>query len=258
MIIDFHTHVKLSKKSPFMPDYFRQMMAEAKESGLTAIALTEHFNTTRWEDIYDFLDAEYPYRSGHYEAEGMKVFPGIEVDVRENGHVLLVGGREEIRAIRAALEGHLTEGNFIPFEGLMDLAEARDMLKIGGHPFRDSTPLALNVPAEQLKRLDALDLNGKDLHVKGPEVCRREVQELSYTIGVPVVGGSDTHQFLQYGTVKNHFDDECENSDDLKKAIAAWNYRIDLSDQLDLKVRAATLVKKYMKQCLEEKEVISL
>ena len=56
MKMDFHTHIKISKKSNFDPAYFREMTREAKEAGLDAIALTEHFNTLNFLDVYDFLD----------------------------------------------------------------------------------------------------------------------------------------------------------------------------------------------------------
>ena len=68
MIIDFHSHVKISKKSNFMPDYFREMIVEAKQNGLTALVLTEHFNTIRFFDIYSFLDKHYSYVDGYYRS----------------------------------------------------------------------------------------------------------------------------------------------------------------------------------------------
>ncbi|WHX49736.1 hypothetical protein QNH46_03365 [Paenibacillus woosongensis] len=77
MRIDLHTHVKLAKKTVFSHAYFKEMMAEAGKNGLDAVAMTEHFNTWRYEDIYEVLDRHYPYEQGYYLAEGMKVFPGI-------------------------------------------------------------------------------------------------------------------------------------------------------------------------------------
>ena len=74
MKIDFHTHVKISKKSAFMPDYFKEMMEEAKASGLTAISMTEHFNTLRFLDIYKFLDQHYEYQDDYYDIDGLKLF----------------------------------------------------------------------------------------------------------------------------------------------------------------------------------------
>ncbi|WP_274520405.1 hypothetical protein [Paenibacillus beijingensis] len=41
MNFDFHTHGKLTKSVPFSLDYFKDMIAEARENGLQALALTE-------------------------------------------------------------------------------------------------------------------------------------------------------------------------------------------------------------------------
>ncbi|WP_018930332.1 PHP-associated domain-containing protein [Gracilibacillus lacisalsi] len=258
MIIDFHSHVKISKKSNFMPDYFREMIVEAKQNGLTALVLTEHFNTIRFFDIYSFLDEHYSYVDGYYDLDGLKLFPGIEVDVQEVGHILLIGDRKEVCAVREQLSDYIEEDHFIPFDLLMDLAEGYSLIKIGAHPYRDSTPLAQNVSREQLKRLDALDLNGKDLYAKGVETCRQELLELAEEIDLPVVGGSDTHQFLQYGSIVNVFEQDCRNSEELKQAIVQQKYQVKISDQLPLKVKSATLVKKYMKKYLQEVDTVSL
>ncbi|WP_054861034.1 MULTISPECIES: PHP-associated domain-containing protein [Gracilibacillus] len=252
MIIDFHSHVKISKKSSFMPEYFQEMMCEAKSNGLTALAMTEHFNTSRFYEIYDYLNHHFSYQHGYYDIEGLKLFPGIEVDVKENGHILLIGDREEILYIRRELNNHLAEDKFISFQALMDLADSKKVLKIGAHPFRDSTPLARNVGYEELTRLDALDLNGKDLFAKGVEACSTELKALADQIHLPIVGGSDTHQFLQYGCIANVFDKECHSAADLKEAIQEGNFHYSISEQLPLKVKAATLVKKYMKKTIKE------
>ncbi|MDQ8737518.1 hypothetical protein [Paenibacillus sp. LHD-38] len=56
MNIDLHTHGKLSKKTHFSLEYFLSMVREAKENGLQAVALTEHFNTLNFTDMMDQLD----------------------------------------------------------------------------------------------------------------------------------------------------------------------------------------------------------
>src|SRR5690625_4986832 len=153
MKIDFHSHVKISKKSQFMPFYFEEMMREARDSGLEAVAMTEHFNTERLDDVYDYLDAHHPYEHGYYLIDGLRLFPGVEVYVKEIGHILLIGDRSDILEIRSILEDHTHPETFIPFRQLLDLADDYDLLKIGAHAFRESTPLYHHDP-NQLKRLD--------------------------------------------------------------------------------------------------------
>ncbi|WP_088104464.1 PHP domain-containing protein [Halalkalibacter urbisdiaboli] len=250
MKIDFHTHVKLSKKSPFLAAYFVEMMQEAKASGLDAIAVTEHFNTLRFQDIYEFLDQNYDYRQHYYEAEGMKVFPGIEVDIKETGHILLIGPREHILAIREALEPHTHEQDFIQFDRLLDLVEGYNILKIGAHPYRSSTPLH-HLSIEQLSRLDAFDLNGKDQYSQGLKENYQQVMALGERLNIPIIGGSDTHHFLQYGCISNRFARACETIEELRSNIVDRAYEIEQSSCLYTKVKAAKLVKKLLKKKLE-------
>ncbi|WP_226668861.1 PHP domain-containing protein [Metabacillus litoralis] len=253
MIIDFHTHVKISKKSMFMPEYFQEMMKEAKASGLTALAMTEHFNTSRFNDIYDFLDKHYEYKQDYYDIEGLKLFPGIEVDIKENGHILLIGNRHDIVEIRAKLENHTNEEQFIYYDQLLDLAEQYNVLKVGAHPFRESTPL-YHLNKKQIRRLDALDLNGKDLYAQGISAYREKLSNFAEELDLPVVGGSDTHQFFQYGSVYNDFEEECCSVDEIKRCIYSGKYVVKTSDSLELKVKAAIHVKRLLKKVLSEKK----
>ena len=165
MKIDFHTHGKISKKVSFSLEYFTEMVHAAKKNGLDAIALTEHFNTHQFMDVYDTLDKEFPYVYDYYEVNGVKVFPGMEVDIKEKGHILFIGRRENIRGLRMKLNPYTEKNHFIPFHALLEEASEFHFLKIGAHPFRDSTPLH-HIERELLTRLDAFDLNGKDLYSK--------------------------------------------------------------------------------------------
>lgn len=110
MNIDLHTHGKLSKKSTFSPEYFAEMMFEAKANGLQAVALTEHFNTSNFFAMYETLDQTYPYNGHYYDVNGLKLFPGMEVDIAETGHILLIGLKENVLAVRALLDEHTQEG----------------------------------------------------------------------------------------------------------------------------------------------------
>lgn len=256
MIIDFHTHVKISKNSTFLPDYFQAMIKEAKANGLTALALTEHFNTIKFFSIYEYLNENYPYHSGYYDIDGLRLYPGIEVDIYEGGHILLIGEREDILQIRMQLEEFLNE--YISFDGLMELIKDYSLLKIGAHPYRESTALARNISMEQLRKLDALDLNGKDMHTKGIEACRDELEQLAEESGLPIVGGSDTHQFLQYASVINELPESCLFISEIKESIFKRDYKVIVSNDLHIKVKSAKLVKKYMKKLMENEVSITV
>ncbi|HBU84873.1 PHP-associated domain-containing protein [Paenibacillus sp. UMB7766-LJ446] len=247
MRIDLHTHGKLSKNSDFSVDYFTEMVSEAKASGLEALALTEHFNTRNFYDVYETLDRLYPYNGEYYDADGLRIFPGMEVDIQETGHILLMGQKEHILAVRSGLEQYTAKGSFIPFAELLDLAEAWPLLKIGAHPFRESTPL-YQLDRDLLGRLDAFDLNAKDMYEYGIETCRNQVDPFAQSLGKPVTAGSDTHQCLQYGSVFNVLDRPCASVAELKEQILAGAYSIEISPDLPLRVKASVMLKKVMKR----------
>ncbi|MRN56755.1 PHP domain-containing protein [Paenibacillus monticola] len=251
MNIDLHTHGKLSKKSAFSPDYFREMMLEAKANGLQALALTEHFNTSNFFDMYATLDSMYPYNGHYYDVDGLKLFPGMEVDIFETGHILLIGLKENILAVRTLLSEHTSEGHFVPFSNLLDLADSHDLWKIGAHPFRSSTPLH-HLDPKLLKRLDAFDLNAKDIYMQGTEAYTQLIMPFAEKLDVPVIAGSDSHQCLQYGSVLNRLHDSCSTVEELKQAIRQGSYEIEISPCLETKVKASVMMKKLLKQLLGE------
>ncbi|WP_310551337.1 PHP domain-containing protein [Paenibacillus glufosinatiresistens] len=247
MRIDLHTHAKLSKATDFSPAYYEEMAAEAAGSGLDALALTEHFNTRHFHDVYESLDRMYPFNGEYYEAGSLKIFPGMEVDIRENGHILLIGRKEHILEVRRGLEPYTEKGCFIPFDELMAMTEATPLLRIGAHPFRQSTPLH-HLKREQLMRLDAFDLNAKDLYEYGAAANREQVERLAAGLGKPVTAGSDTHQCLQYGSVYNELQHPCHTAAELKQAILNRAYTLTVADSLPLQVKASVMLKKLLKR----------
>lgn len=248
MTIDLHTHGKLSKKTEFSLDYFTAMAIEAKSNGLDAIALTEHFNTRNFYDMMDVLDASFEYRGDYYVVEGIRVFSGMEIDVRDRGHILAIGNRELIRSLRRDLDHHVEKDQFISFNELLDHTDGAPFLRIGAHPKRASTPLTQH-PPELLRRLDSLDVNAKDLYEFGLDM-EGEVRELALGLGLPVTAGSDSHQPLQFGSVTNTLTETCETAVELRTLIREHRCSIGISPCLAVKVRAAQMMKELLKQSM--------
>ena len=127
------------------------------------------------------------------------------------------------------------------------MAEEFNCLTIGSHPFRGEHPLALNQEFEQLKRLNALDLNATDIFNKGLEETQIEVLELAQKLGNHVVTGSDSHYPVQLGSVRTNLNRDCSTIEDIKKCIENGEYYREISKVLDIKVFAAKTTKKYLK-----------
>lgn len=241
MDIDLHCHGKLSKKSKFSIKHFTNLQQAAMRNGLQAIALTEHFNTWGFDEIYETLERRYTYKDDYYDVDGLKVFCGMEVDVREEGHILLVGKRDNVLSLQKALLPFVTKDKYPPMDYLLEEAGKREMLKIGAHPYRNEHSLG-RLDANLLKRLDFLELNGKDFK-KGNSVLR-----LADSVGLPVVAGSDTHHWLQVGCVKNRLAKDCYTVSQLRCCLKEGHYHTVISPWIGLRLTSAGIVKKMLKK----------
>lgn len=246
MIIDFHTHGKLAKNLPFSEEYTRWMFQQAKEAGLDALCLTEHFNTLYFDELYRFIIDNYTEDGDSFIAEGVRVFLGMEIDIEEKGHILAIGTIDNILSLNRELEAYKTKGNFLEFKKLLNYTQKYGVFLGAAHPFREGS----NIPKmdlELLKELDFIDLNGKDYASKGEKV-KQEVNEFSEKLNIPVVGGSDTHQGLQYGSIFNDFNVECRTINELISNIYEGKYEIGVSEDIKLKVKTAGILKKALKE----------
>lgn len=226
-------------------EYYREMMQSASLS-LDAVALTEHFHTKDFINIYETLDRQAVYQNNYYIVEGVKVFPGIEVDVLEGGHILIISTREAIIDISSQLEPYRKGNGFIPYAKLIDITNPFSCIKIGAHPFREENPLT-GISAQEVKKLDALDINGRDLHKYGLSMERRVIQ-LASTLHMPIVMGSDTHHPLQFGCVYNELLESVNDIDDLKMQLVLGNAGLIIERDLHQKVQEAEYEQKKYKQ----------
>ncbi|MPQ44000.1 PHP domain-containing protein [Clostridium tarantellae] len=243
MNIDFHVHGLISKKMHFDENIFLQGINYAKESGLDAFIMCEHFNAVYFEEIYNYLNEKFPYRGDRYLINDFSVFLGIEVSVKNKGHIILSSGRDEIIHIRKILEKNMDKNNFIELEELLNLAKEYNCLKIGAHPYRKGHKLYLH-PNKYLNKLDALDLNGKDIYNKGLFIAREEVENLSKITEVNIVTGSDSHYPIQLGSLKTILKESCFTIKDIKNCIKNKEYEISISNSLNLRIFSSKIIKK--------------
>lgn len=255
MWIDFHTHGRLTKKASYDKAYFLQMVDTAIEVGLDAIVLSEHFNTSEYYLMYEEMKEAFFYTGDYYDIHGLKVFMGLEVDVKGGGHVLLIAKREEILTIRRALDLHIEKDSFIELEALLDLANAHQAIVIGAHPFRGDKGLAKTQDLKQLARMDAFDLNATDIHLRGKETVVNELSAFSKQLAKPILTGSDSHYPVQLGSVRTKIADTVATVEDLAKAILSNEVELEVSPLLDVKVFAARTAKVELKRRLLEAKV---
>ena len=247
MYIDFHTHGKLAKKLPFSTEYTDWLFDQAKRSGLDALCLTEHFNTLQFDEIYGYLDRISEREGDSLVLEnGLRIFPGMETDIVEGGHILSIGKMEEILELNRRLEPNKEKGHFLPFHDLMKLFSEYHVIVGGAHPFREGGHIP-EIPAEELKALDFLDLNGKDVALNRQET-ERKTYALAERLQIPVVSGSDTHQALQYGCIRTWMDGEPTEISGLWREMRKNRHRIEIADHAAEQVQNAALLKRTLKE----------
>lgn len=247
MKLDFHTHGKLAKRLPFSTVYTDWLFGEAKNAGLDALCLTEHFNTLQFDELYGYLSTRSTREGDALVLEnGLRVFPGMETDIAEGGHILSIGPLEAILELNQRLAPHKAPGNFLPFARLRDLFDQYPVVVGGAHPYREGGHIP-QLPREQLARLDFLDLNGKDLATNRQQAEQR-TYGLGQQLGIPVVSGSDTHQAVQYGCVWTEFQRDCSTAAELLQEMQAGRYAITVSESAAEKVKTASLLKRALKE----------
>ncbi len=246
MIIDFHTHGKLAKYLAFSPAYTDWLFGEARASGLDAVCLTEHFNTLGFRDVYADIAARFPRVGDAFDVNGLLVFPGMEVDIAERGHTLVLGPMEEILDFNRALEPHKAKDAFLPLAELAGEVRARGLFFGAGHPFRAPGRIPEQAP-EELAAFEFVDLNGKDL-AHDFEGTIAKTYALAERLGVPVVSGSDTHQAFQYGCVVTRLDGNATTVAGLREQVHARAYRIEYANDLAFRVKTAGMLKRALKE----------
>ncbi|MDF2872333.1 MAG: hypothetical protein K0R05_3908 [Anaerocolumna sp.] len=246
MLIDFHTHGKLAKYLPFSADYTHWLFAEAKLSGLDALCLTEHFNTLGFEELYRYIADTFPKEGDSYLCDGLRIFPGMEVDILEGGHTLVIGTMEDILSLHTRLLPYLEKGNFLAFKDLLSLIEEYPVIFGAAHPFRAGSNIP-ELPQELLSKFQFLDLNGKDI-AEDCDTAKSQVYSLASVLGLPVVAGSDTHQSFQYGSIYNDFQKECITVSALSDTLKERSYTCQISAKAAFQVKTAGLLKRALKE----------
>lgn len=243
MYIDLHVHSKITRKVDFNLKHFENMIKVAKLNGLTAIALTEHFDVINFKDVYEKIKEKYEYKYDYFDVNGLKVFSGIEIDVKGNANLLVIGNLENVYELRDMFPEEISEEDYIEINELNRIAKEKNMLIIGAHPFRKKHPL-YTYDRLYVTGLDAVELNGKDILLKD------KMYEYAEDLNMPIVAGSDAHTIFQIGTVKTHIEKECKTAMELKEEIVNNRFNIKISKFANFK---NIISKKYKKYVLNKK-----
>ena len=210
--LDFHVHAMLSRAIPFKLADLEAMVDQAKKRGLDGFALTEHINAPEYWNAYGLLKKIYPYKDGIYQVEpDFVIINGAEISLLHGGDLIVLGDQEAIRKLDKKLD--LNKGHRPPLPDVIRVAD-EDLILIGAHPYRPTGGL-LKFDPVFLRRLTALEINGKDYGIEA------DVRRTSADLGLPVVGGSDAHYWLQIGISSTRLPVDLVELPAIKKVIQA-------------------------------------
>ncbi len=190
MYIDLHTHIKLLRNMDFDINHFDKFVKVSKRRGLNAIVATVHFDTKDFYKIYDTIKEKYEYKNDYFDIDGFKVFSGIEVDVKGDANVLVIGSLDDVIKIRQLFPEKITKEDYITINELTRIAREKDMLLIGAHPFRKNNKL-YTYDRLYVTGLDSVELNGTDIKLK------EKMYEYAEDLNMPLTAGSDAHTIYQ-------------------------------------------------------------
>ncbi|MFN7976300.1 MAG: PHP-associated domain-containing protein [Acidobacteriota bacterium] len=239
--IDTHTHPNISKMLSFDADAITRMVRMARRLGLHGLALTEHLHCGAYWDVYDFLCRRYPIRRGVFRAGKVSLIPGGEINIREGAHVVVLGEVNEIRRLDLSFPAPLSRGYEPTLKEMLDVSERFDVVRIGAHMFRAQKELG-KFPDDDLRRLDALEVNGKDF-AKDAVLLERAAD-----LGLPIVAGSDAHHWLQLGVRHTVVEVEKMGVFEILRAIRLGRTSYDTTPLTSVRVKTAKTIKTWLKR----------
>lgn len=243
MVIDFHVHGKITSVFPFDEEKLLSTIKEAKQNGMDSLALTEHCGSKNFLEGYEFLKSNYKCIEDYYNVDGFKVFYGMEVTTKQNLDILFIGKPEVVLPFREEICSSLTNEEHIDINSLFDFDISEELLVILAHPYRDHTVLP-QLKSSIVDKLDAVELNSKDIYKFGMNEMKENVSILAKQLKLPIIGGSDTHHFMQISTAKNIFNKNCNTVKEIREEIKKENYKIEFSSDLNVRVKSAIIIKK--------------
>ncbi len=214
--VDLHVHAKVSKTIPFKVADFQRTVQRAVSVKLNGFALTEHFHSSDFWQAQEQLASQYGYRDGRiFPAPGFTVLTGAELTVADKADIILIGSLEALRRLDQRFGRGLSEGWFPSLAQVIDPAHEEGIIMIGAHPTRPGKRL-VDVGEALLSRLDALEVNGKDM---AQQRVDGTIGEWAGRVGLPTVGSSDAHLWPQVGVQRTLLPLEEFTPDGLKRCL---------------------------------------
>ncbi len=245
---DLHFHTMISRKLPFSHDHLHAMIDSARRKAIRTVALTDHIESPDYETVHRYVRNTFDTIDGGYDADGVWIVPGAEVETADDVHVLFLGEQPNLAELHSRLRPDIRAGRFPSVKELLQMSRPLSLLTVWAHPFRfvgASRDHALTdiLDEELIGEFDAIDFNAEDL-----SLCRNEMESLLRRAAayhsLPLVGGSDAHHPSQVGSVFNFCAERASSIGDLLRMIKRGSMEPRCAPTLAEQVARATEFKR--------------
>lgn len=200
--IDMHCHTKAgsidSKIS--LQDYIRLLKAQ----GFGGLMITDHTSTKGWK-VWDEIKDEDEFRD-------FTVIKGVEYDTRDAGHFLVI--------LPDDVDLRILNVRGLRLKHLIELVHRNGGILGPAHPFgiKSSSYTGMKSFRKEPHLIEKFDFVEIFNTCETPEDNRRSV-EFAEKLGLPGIGGSDSHKADYVGMAYTDFEDEIRSNNDVIEAI---------------------------------------
>ena len=240
MKIDTHTHVLLTKSSSFEFDDVKLHFDIARAHGLDVVFLTEHLDATHFTSLYSGIFDRNHLRGQFLDdgiiklTNGLIVVSGTEVPLNGGGEVGLCTKMSVIHSLQK-------KNGFYSLESLITFLNGtgEKYSLIGNHLCHPKKWIE-NIE-KHIDSIDAIEVLSKYKHL------RKEYKDLAESLGKPLVSGSDSHTWVQFGLSYTDVNINIFSISAFKQAMMESKFNVYMSENTDVMINVAELVRAHFK-----------
>lgn len=247
MRIDTHTHVLLTKTSSFEWEDIILHFEVARAHELDVVCLTEHLDAKEFDRLYSGIFIENRLGAKVIDdgiiqlSNGLIVASGTEVPLKGGGEVGLCTTMNLLNSLEKQ-NGYYDLGSLLSYLNNIDAPYSL----IGNHL---CNPKKWIKDIEKYKdSIDAIEILSKYKHLKN------EYKNLSKLLNKPLVSGSDSHTWVQFGLSYTDVEIEKFSILDFKKAIRNRDFKVYMDENTEKMIKVSELFRENLKSKINERE----
>ena len=247
MRIDTHTHVLLTKTSSFEWEDVILHFDVARAHALDVVCLTEHLDAKEFNRLYSGIFIENRLRAQVIDdgiiqlPNGLIVASGTEVPLKGGGEVGLCTNMKLLNCLEK-------QNGYYDLESLLSfLYNSNTSYSLIGNHLCNPKKWIANI--EKYKdSIDAIEILSKYRHLKD------EYENLSKLLDKPLVSGSDSHTWVQFGLSYTDVEIEKFSILDFKKAIRNRDFKIYMDENTEKMIKVSELLRENLKSKINERK----